>query len=271
VFAPSREGVWVQRTKLIAADRSKSDSSFGVSVAVGFIFDEFLERRIQVLIGEPFGDFYPTGGRSGSVHIWSDSAEGVWKTLAVIRPSDREDGDGFGADVDCASGGRAVVAGFNGLAYTFVQDRDRRSRWSQNSKIELLDDPIVGISGSSVSLYHRTVAVGSGGAVRIFEFGTSTERARLKPDGIAGLAFGKDVALKEDTIVVSAPLVGGGGGVGDAVYVFQRNYDRWSQSERYENSAEARIGSSVAVDGKTVVISSQSGKNGDMAYVAELC
>lgn len=268
VFSLSEDGNWVQQAKLIADDPFLSDSSFGSSVALGFVYDGGLERRIQCLIGEPFGEFYPIGERSGSVHVFTDTTSGGWMQLATLLPRDGQDGDSFGRDVDLSSG-RAVVAGYEGSAYTFEQDINRLSRWDQRTKIPPLDDPVFGVSGSSVSIYHRTFAVGSGGSVRIFDFSKSDELGRIRPEDsdVANLAFGQDVALKDDTIVVSAPPIGSAGGVEGAVYVFQGLTGRSTQRERYDGIGGKSMVYNVAVDRSTVAIGSPGGGT----YIAELC
>ena len=90
------------------------DESFGSAVAVDFILDDLNTRRIQVLVGEPYGQFYPTGEKTGSVYIFTNIAGGGgWELLAKLVPGNGIDGDSFGLALDLANS-RAVIANANG-------------------------------------------------------------------------------------------------------------------------------------------------------------
>jgi len=260
-------GEWELLTRLVAEDAQTSDESFGSAVAVDFIMDDFNERRIQVLMGEPHGAFYQAGERTGSVHIFTDTFLGGWELQTRLFPSNGVDGDSFGLAVDLANS-RAVVANANGSVYSFEQDVERFTRWRQRSIIPPVDDSKFVISGSSVSIHHRSVAVGSGGIVRIFDFGTADDSVMLRPSGgdLSSRSFGQDVAIKDDTVIVSAPQDGSAPSNGALIYIFGRDdKNRWGQVGMFE-SGDA--GTQVAVDGSTVVVGSQEGGE---AFVAELC
>ena len=267
VFVYERDVEWELLVRLVAEDALKSDESFGSTVAVDFILDDFNDRRIQVLVGEPFGEFYPIGEKTGSIHIFTDVAGGIdWELQAKLVPGNGIDGDSFGLALDLANS-RAVIANANGSVYSFEQDVERRTVWRQRSRIPPVDDPKFGISGSSVSIHHRAVAVGSGGIVRIFDFGRSDAESTLRPNGgdLSSRSFGQNVAIKDDTVIVSAPPFGSAPGEDRLFYVFEKNINRWEQASMFESKD---AGSHVAVDGSTVLVGSQDGGEG---FVAELC
>ena len=89
--------------------------------------------------------------------------------------------------------------------------------------------------------------------------GVVTLAKLLASDGAAGDAFGSAVAIHRNILVVGAPAAGGTG----AAYVFVRKGGRWVQKAKLLASDGAVgdvFGSSVSVDGKTVVIGAP-GKN----------
>jgi hypothetical protein len=92
------------------------------------------------------------------------------------------------------------------------------------------------------------------------------EQTLAAPDGGAGDKFGGAVAIDGDTAVVGASGVEGGRG---AVYVFTRTGDAWHQSARLTASdGEARdsLGSSVAIDGDTIVAGAPGDRIGSNVF-----
>ena len=97
--------------------------------------------------------------------------------------------------------------------------------------------------------------------------GVVTSTKLLASDGAAGDAFGSAVAIHKNFLVVGAPTPGGAG----AAYVFVRQGTRWVQKAKLvakDGVVGDAFGSSVSVDGKTVVVGAP-GKNGSTgaAYV----
>jgi hypothetical protein len=83
--------------------------------------------------------------------------------------------------------------------------------------------------------------------------GVVTLSKLLASDGAAGDAFGSAVAIHRNILVVGAPAAGGTG----VAYVFVRKGGRWVQKARLvatDGAVGDVFGSSVSVDGKTVVI-----------------
>jgi len=86
------------------------------------------------------------------------------------------------------------------------------------------------------------------------------EQTLLAGDGAVGDEFGFAVAIDGDTAVVGAPEAAGGLG---AVYVFTRSGESWSQTAKLTASvgtANDGLGSSVAIDGETIVAGASGGQ-----------
>jgi hypothetical protein len=79
------------------------------------------------------------------------------------------------------------------------------------------------------------------------------EQRLVASDGADGDGFGRSVAIEGDTAVVGAPT---GPDYRGAVYVFTRSGDGWTQTAKLtasDRESGARLGSSLAIDGDTIV------------------
>lgn len=126
--------------------------------------------------------------------------------------------------------------------------------------------------GSSVAVDGDTVVVGAPGAstaeskpgaayVFTRDGDTWAYQAKLTTDEVRrGGNLGKAVAIDGDTVAVGAPDDHvGDNNVQGVVYAFERDGDTWSPGQRIvaaEGSSFANFGTSIAVDGDTVVIGS---------------
>lgn len=118
--------------------------------------------------------------------------------------------------------------------------------------------------GGSVATNGRAIVVGSLGAAYVFHpdtAGTWQQAARLAPPEGAGL-FGVSVAMEERTLVVGAIASRG------AAYVFEQGGDpgEWSSVAKLSDTdpppvrpAPDLFGSSVAIEGDTVIVGAKSG------------
>jgi hypothetical protein len=124
--------------------------------------------------------------------------------------------------------------------------------------------------GGAVALDGETALVGAGradvggetdrGAAYVFvrQGEEWVEQAQLlASDGAAGDHFGQSVALYADVAVVGAPFATiGSQTFRGAVYVFERNGEAWTETEKLlasDGAAQDRLGASVAIDGDTIV------------------
>lgn len=166
------------------------------------------------------------------------------------------------------SGDTAIVAAaaggsFHGAAYVFARSG---SSWSRYATPLFAGDagPNSYFTGS-VALSGDTALVGNPdvdearGAAYVFVCGDDScpQQAKLSASGDAGDQLGKSVALSGDTAVAGAPEANGEKG---AAYVFVRSGATWVQEAKLtptDNEDEARFGTSVAVDGDTVLVGAQ--------------
>ena len=245
VFTKPSGSAWVSTStaaKLTASDSAASDQ-FGISVAVDGETD-----GDTVVVGASQGDSADAGGNSvtdsGAAYVytkpgtgWADSSA----ETAKLTASDGAASDEFGISVA-------------------VDD----------------DTVVVGASGDDGkgSVYVYTKPSGSAWA------DSSAETAKLTAsDGAANDEFGISVAVDGetdgDTIVVGAHLHDvaplGGTAVADAgaAYVFTKPVGPWASTSTAakltasDRAANDEFGSSVAVDGDTVMVGVYSHDNGD--------
>jgi hypothetical protein len=146
-------------------------------------------------------------------HVFErDQATKDWNEVAVLTPSDG--GPGFGRSVSTT--GRTVVVGATGAAYVFK--RHRRA-WREVARLTPYEHDPGALFGGSVAISGTTIVVGAPimsvigrGSAYVFDQldgvkDTWRETATLNPPpsgGIAeiGGAFGSDVSIDKDTIVV---------------------------------------------------------------------
>jgi hypothetical protein len=160
----------------------------------------------------------------------------------------------------------------SGAAYVFVRDGDqwRQQAYLKSSRIVTND-----LFGASVAIWGDRIAVGGlghdiftalgtgvrDGSVHVFvrqgETWSLEERVVSANAVNSGDAFGFAVALREDAMVVGAPLEDDGGLRSGAAYVFKRSDAHWQQQQRFKAQspqAESRFGSTVAFDGATLAL-----------------
>jgi len=143
--------------------------------------------------------------------------------------------------------------------------------WTQQQKLTAADGVPTAFFGNSVAINGDTVVVGApvdtvgvnggqGSAYVFVRSGTnwSLQQKLVASDGAEADLFGTSVAISGDTIVAGAldDTVGGNAGQGSA-YVFVRNGTIWPQQQKLvasDGAADDNFGSSVAIDGNTIVV-----------------
>jgi hypothetical protein len=198
--------------------------------------------------------------------------------------------DLFGSSV-AISGDTVVVgapeddtsSGINaGSAYVFVRNE---TGWREQAALQAGDGTLGDFFGTSVAISGDTIVVGaygddgayafSGSAYVFVRSGTNwIQQARLigDPAQEQEAQFGGSVAVSGDTIVVGAHLEDGTYADSGAAYVFVRSGPNWIQQARLTaNDAAPRVwfGSSVAIDGETIVVGTPLDGNGSSgsAYI----
>ncbi len=221
-----------------------------------------------------------------------DWEDWVSTLTATLTTEGAESGDEFGSSV--AIDGNTVVVGasgddgrsgteatdFVGSAFVFVKPNS--TGWVSTSTAAKLIAETRGNQdyfGRSVAIDGDTIVVGAdgqetntGSAYVFIKPGTggatTTPTARLTAsDGAMNDRFGYSVAMDGDTVVVGA--YGNGGSRGSA-YAFTKPASGWddgteaAQITASDRAINDRFGSSVAIDGDTIVVGAE---NNDAAYV----
>ena len=202
-----------------------------------------------------------------------------WAQLAELAPTNRNNQDWFGVSV-AVSGDTVVVGAFDsniettGTAYVFVKTS---GGWRNMTQTAILTPSDGGAGfGTSVAISGDTIIVGAANASNL-NFQTPqqqgpggayvfvkpsmgwtdmTETAKLTAsDGADGDAFGYNVSISRDTVVVGALFAHSGAG---AAYVFVKPPSGWSsmtQTAELTASDSANFDNmgSVAISGDTVL------------------
>jgi hypothetical protein len=246
---------WTEQKKLTALDGEVSEG-FGRSVAIS-------------------GGTVVVGGRAAYVFTPSGTQQKLTKP-----------GSGnFGWSV--AIGGDTIVVGAystsvggsqnQGAAYVFVRSGET---WIERQQLTASDGAAYDHFGSSVAISGDTIVIGAQGAdvggkqnqgaAYVFTWGGGswTERQKFTAsDGAARDSFGSSVAISGDTVVVGAMYVYiGANYYQGAAYAFARSGATWTEQGKliaWDGAANDRFGSSVAIDGGTVVVGASYQNFGD--------
>jgi hypothetical protein len=268
---------WTQQQKLQASDVEAGDS-FGNSVALD---------GDTVVVGAYSED---TGGSAaGAAYVFTRTGT-TWTQQQKLVASDAEADDRFGWSV--ALDGDTVVVGapeedtggsVAGAAYVFTRTGDT---WTEQEILYASDAGTGDLFGISIALDGDTLVVGAygvytggsyAGAAYVFtRTGTTWPEQQIlyASDVEASDRFGYSVALDGDTVVVGAYYEDTGGNNAGAAYVFTRSGSTWTEQEiLYASDAQADdyFGTSVALDGDTVVVGARGedtgGSSAGAAYV----
>lgn len=240
-------GAWMQQQQLTDSDAAAGDR-FSLSVALD---------GDTAVVGAPQDQAFPDAAGYADVFVRN---QGIWSLQQRLTASDGAPGDRFGWAVAIA--GDTVVVGAYGddSSYVFVRNG---SAWTQEQKLTAADAAGLGASVSidadTVVLgapYTDTPGAGEGSAYVFVRTGSNwTQQQKLvhltpgPPDH-----FGSSVSVDGDTVAVGAPWYGGYAG---SAYIFVRNGTIWfTQQQLIPSDAPAFdfFGSSVSIDGTTVVI-----------------
>ena len=253
---------WIQQAKLTAAD-GEAGAEFGRSVALS---DDTL------IIGAARDD--EKGEDSGSVYVFTRSGTN-WSQLAKLTAADGAKGDVFGISV-ALDGDTALIGADldddkgedSGSVYVYTRSK---GTWSQQAKLTAADAGNVDIFGVRVAISGDTAliaarrddddvnGVDSGSAYVFIRSGTSwTQQAKLTADDAeAGDLFGYNVALYEDTGIVTAAMDDDKGLNSGSAYVFIRSGTSWTQQAKLtaaDGAADDVFGWSVSLFGNTAMI-----------------
>jgi hypothetical protein len=270
VFRTSDGGAtYVEVAKLTAADAS-NDDRFGISVAID---------GGTIVVGASGDD--DAGSNSGSVHVFRTTDGGAtYIEVAKLMAADAAASVGFGYSL-AIDGGTMVIGasrygnGGSGSAYVF-RTTDGGATYAQVAKLTAADAAENDKFGFSVAIDGDTVVVGADGGEAAYVFRTSDggstygQVAKLTAsDAAAGDDFGYSVAIDGDTIVVGAYIENSYRG---SAYVFRTSdggatYVELAKLTASDAASHDRFGSSVAIDGDTVVVGAYGAGTCGAAYV----
>jgi hypothetical protein len=273
VFVRSGEA-WIPQAKLVPSDGA-SDDLFGWSVSID---------GDTALIGARGDDFY-----TGSAYVFVRNG-GIWAQQAKLVASDRTFGDYFGYAVSVDGDTTLIGANgdddggsFSGSVYAFARSG---GTWVQEAKVVASDGAANDQFGWSVSIDGETALIGASydvvqglqtGSAYVFMRigGVWIEQAKLVAnDRALDDWFGHRVSIDGDTAVITAYRDDDQGVDSGSAYVFVLNGGIWGQQAKLvasDGAAEELFGSSVAIDGNTVLVGSildgDQGANSGSAYV----
>lgn len=283
VFVFRREAdSWIEEAELVASD-AQEDLKFGWSVDIDgdrLVVGAFptANHRNGIIEAPPFGAAY-VFRRDG----------GNWIEEARLIPSDRTNGEHFGASVALSEGRLAVGAPLvdgacpedercnSGAVYVF---RREGTQWIEEAKLEA--DPVSAgmLLGFSVALQGATLVAGAVSDSRVFEYAGSAwvfrrfetgwiQQAELvATDPSARDHFGNSVAIDGSLIAVgadsySSPQLPDRAG---AVFLYVNDGNDWIEQGRLfasDGEFDDDFGFSVAVFGSDVAVGAEwhPGKN----------
>ncbi|WP_419931727.1 fibronectin type III domain-containing protein [Candidatus Poriferisodalis sp.] len=242
---------------------------------------------VSLVPAQPTG-FSAGSAREGGVTLrWDDPSDRVITgyeyefraEIAELTATDAARNDEFGSST--AMDGNTMVVGApgddsrRGAAYVYSKEA---GGWRQVAKLTATDGAAGDRFAGSVAIDGDTIVVGASrdddggldsGSAYVFTkpaSGWATTSGSVKltaADAAAGDLFGGSVAIDGDTIVVAAEDDDDGGLDSGSVYVFIRPASGWAPASGNVKLAAADahsykwFGSSVAVDGDTVVVGAQ--------------
>jgi hypothetical protein len=260
VYPLTIDPTFILQQKLTASDATDLDhfgnavAIYGDTVAVGAEEDDIGANQDQ-----------------GSVYVFTRNG-GVWTQQQKITAFDGAVDDMFGRSVALYGDTLAVGASTRGYragsAYVY---RLSGGVWTLEQKITAFDGAVSNLFGHAVALSDYTLVVGAYGAnigsaiaqgavyvyTRIGSVWTLQQKISAG-DGEADDFFGFAVSLSADTLAVGVRSddVGANPNQG-SVYIFQRFGTLWLIEQRLyagDGATSDMFGSSVAIDGDTVVV-----------------
>jgi hypothetical protein len=251
---------WTQQAKL-TPDVPADNDYFGYAVAIS---------GETIVVGCPEGT-NPVS-KNGAAYVFTRSGT-TWTQQAKLTASDGAVGDQFGQKVALYGTnlliGAQTLPTTTGKVYAFSFNG---STWTQNQIITGSDSAVGDYFGMGVAIWGTTAVLGASnnatggvaaGAAYVFSLsaGTWTQQAKLTAhDGAASDAFGYQVGIYQDVIIVGAPNDDDRGLESGSAYLFTRQGTRWSQEAKLVSSTGAAIdlgGAAVTVFERHAIVGAQ--------------
>jgi len=231
--------------------------AFGYAVAVsGDIALVGMPRTAGVGTGDPHDLF-------GRVAVYSRGADRVWKRTGTLLGH----GGLFGSAISFRGAVAAIASSYDVHIFKFQ---------STTRKWTLLRRLIRNVDISSIDYQDGRLVVSGSGAAEVYQIDTAgnvLRQSRLTASTDIGEAFGADVAMAGDTIVVGAPNFVPGApdqpGPG-AAYVFKLIDGQWRQRQKLvppDPQEPDTFGFSVAIDKGMIIVGSPGGAPLGAGYV----
>ena len=263
-------GVWSLEQKLAASDGLAQDQ-FGNALSL---------QGDTAFVAASNADPITTG--SGATYVFTRSG-GVWTEQQKLTPSDGVFNGFFGSAI--ALQGDTALIGASGAeaCYAFVLSA---GVWAEQQKLVASDGASFDGFGASVSMDADAAVIGapsdddggisSGSAYYFLRSGGiwAEQQKLLASDGGAGDGFGGAVAVEGGALFSGARLHDGKGSNAGTTYRFELDAGSWIEVQSLFTGMAAgsdHIGSSVSIDGDTVVLGAylddDRGFNAGAAYV----
>jgi hypothetical protein len=290
VFEKDESGNWVQKQKLLTENTwYRTNYEFlGVSVAI---------HEKTIAAGANWSQYLQNGDQynDGSVYVFEQDASGLWKKKQVLKAPDKTDGDFFGYSIsiykktmiigayrnDTDTDGTDIVKDA-GAAYIF--EKDISGNWVFKQKITASVRSKDATFGESVSVYDRTIVVGThddpfgisgGGSAYVFtkdNNGNWQQTQRLVASDLGYWEyFGGKVAVGADVIAIGAHAenhdeVGQNDlNSAGAIYLFTKDgAGKWIERQKIcatDRAVNRGFGVSVAVDGNNIAAMDITNRN----------
>lgn len=210
--------------------------------------------------------------QSGAAHVYRfDAATQQWLQEQKLLASDSQTEAWFGFSV--AVDGDAAVVGAPeedqglpssaGAIYVFREDGND---WEEEQRLTAFDAAVGDHLGESVAISGDLIIAGAAlvepdntGAAYAFRFNGGqwiTEHKFFASDGQDDDHFGGAVAVSGDVTVIGARLHDDNGADSGAAYIYRYNGATWFEEQKLFafDGAGVQYGSSVAIDGATIVV-----------------
>ncbi|MFZ1676209.1 MAG: FG-GAP repeat protein [Saprospiraceae bacterium] len=231
------------------ASDGAADDQFGYTVSI---------TGNYAIIGAYKKDVSGNPNQGGAYIFFRNNS--VWTQQAILTSSDGAAEDYFGGSVDMGTnadyaivGARQATVGANaqqGAAYIFSRSG---STWTQLAKLTASDGAAGNLFGCSVSLDGDYAVIGSTGAGAAYVFyrgggwmSGQSFQAKLAPTGGMSAAFGFDVSISVDQLIVGSPFASSFNG---ACSIYARMGTVWTLQSVNSGSAVSQFGTSVSIDG----------------------
>lgn len=277
-----KSGLWHEKQTLTAFD-GKAGDAFGQSIAL---------THNTLVIGAPHGDA-PLKD-SGAAYIFTRQ-NNAWQLETKIFASDGAAGDLFGISVAIDNNTIIVGADLNdekaenaGAAYVFTREGDK---WSQQAKLMSNDPGHTDIFGVRVAISGDTALISArrddvdgigknAGSAYIFVRNDNkwTQQVKLNsPDGKADDRFGRGVALRGNTAVISAMHHDANGPNAGAVYIYKNDSGKWQNTSKVvanRSGADDKFGWNIAMSNTHMIVATpfrdNSGDESGAVYIQSL-